>query len=91
LGAKIMIFNKEDLEKAKENPDIIYTELKTWSKQEGNDNDGGFIISYGIKDFGFGELTFFTKDDKVFCDSEGTSKELCRKILNKFFDNCELK
>lgn len=42
-----------------------------------------------IEKFGFGETTFYYKDDKLKCDNETLSKESIKKILCAFVDEAE--
>ena len=61
----------------------------SWGKWE--KNDGGFIISWGCKNVGFGELTFFSKDGKTHCDSEAMGKEFIKQALAHLTDTIILK
>ena len=47
-------------------------------------------LRFGVKGFGWGELYFYIRDDKLYCDNELMSKETIKKILNIMVDQCEL-
>lgn len=47
-------------------------------------------LRFGMKNFGFGELSFRVQGDKIYCENELMSKETIKKILNIMVDNCEL-
>jgi len=47
-------------------------------------------LQFGVKGFGFGELYFYTKEDKLYCDNELMGKETIKKILNIMVDKAEL-
>jgi len=51
-----------------------------WGPHEGN--NGGFIIRWGIENFGFGTTTFaIEKDGSLKCDSETCSREFVDRVL----------
>lgn len=72
---------------ARENPEFVYTELQAWSKHEGN--DGGFLIQWGAKGIGFGEIAFVKEGDKIKCYTECMSKEFVKKTVLQFLDKVE--
>ena len=45
-------------------------------------NDGGFIIQWATKGAGFGEATFYLKDGKLRCDSEGMGRDFIKEVIN---------
>jgi hypothetical protein len=52
---------------------------------------GGFRISYSIKDFGFGCVTFFLDSfGKLFCDSETCSRKFVKRVLDEFQKRAQL-
>lgn len=75
----------EELKAARENPEFVYTELKTWEKH--SHNDGGFLLQWGAKGVGFGEFAFVKEDDRVICYTECMSKEFIKKTVLNFLDN----
>ena len=45
-------------------------------------NNGGFIIQYGAKNFGFGEITFIIeKDGTLTCDTETGPRAMAERCL----------
>lgn len=76
--------------------DFSYCDLTSaWGPHDGN--NGGFVLSWGVKGFGFGQLTFCIKGGKVDslgtysggktqCDSETLSKDFVKQALDKFID-----
>lgn len=62
----------------------------TWGPHEGN--NGGFIIQYGVKKFGFGEITFvIEKDGTLTCDTESCSREFAQLALNELLKRAKLR
>jgi len=62
----------------------------TWGPHEGN--NGGFMISWGIKNFGFGTTTFVIKKDGTLeCDSEACSREFVDKVLTELTKRATLR
>jgi len=54
-------------------------------------NDGGFIISWGCKNVGFGELTFSIKNGETHCDSETMSREFIKQALEHLVESVNIK
>lgn len=56
------------------NPKFVYAKMgEVWGpgkKRGDKGNGGGFTVHWGAEKVGFGELTFWIKDGKVFCDTE---------------------
>ena len=52
--------------------------------------DNGIHLKFGIYGFGWGELYFYEKDEKMYCDNELMTKDTIKKILNMMVDICEL-
>ncbi|MHA1469721.1 MAG: hypothetical protein ACTSSP_04075 [Candidatus Asgardarchaeia archaeon] len=44
-------------------------------------------IGWVIDQYGYGELTFYMKDDQIMCDDETIGKEKIRAVLNYMADN----
>ena len=62
----------------------------TWSAHEGN--NGGFIVQYGVKDFGFGEVAFvIEKDGTLTCDSEICGREFVDRVLQELSKRARLR
>ena len=57
-----------------------------WGKNERN--DGGMVVSWQTVSAGFGELTVYMKDGQLRAETECMSKQFCKEVLNKLFDNC---
>ena len=55
-------------------------------KNENGGNDGGFSVQWATKEAGFGSLTFYRKDGKLRCDSETTSREFIKEVINHLLD-----
>ena len=70
---------------------LAYCHLtSTWGPHDGN--DGGFVVSYGAKGFGFGNVSFvIKKDGSLVCDSEREDRETVKYILNCLVDRAEFK
>lgn len=49
-------------------------------------SEGGFVVRWGLEDFGFGELTFYLHEGKLVCDTECMSRDFVRAALNKIAD-----
>lgn len=47
-------------------------------------------IMWGIKKFGFGEISFYFEDNKWKIDAETLDKDFVKMILNEFVDRAEL-
>ena len=52
-----------------------------WKNLTGG-NDGGFEIGWGTVSAGFGSLTFYKKDGKLYCDSETLGMDFVRKVMD---------
>jgi hypothetical protein len=50
----------------------------------------GAYFRWSKKGRGFGELSFYFKDDKLMCGNELMSKEFIKKMLCLMVDECEL-
>ena len=65
----------------------------TWSKWRKKvkgkifGNDGGFEISWSTVSAGFGGLTFYIKDGKLHCETEGMGKKFIVKVLVKLVED----
>lgn len=47
-------------------------------------------VQWSVKDYGFGNFTFYNKRGKVYCNNECCNKEFIKKVLCKMVDNCIL-
>lgn len=47
-------------------------------------------FQWSAKGIGFGELYFYEKDGKIYCDNELMGKEFIKRMLCKMVDDCEL-
>ena len=96
--------NQENGEFQPKQYEFVYCEMtrawSPWSSKDGkNGNHGGFELSWGVKDFGFGTLTFRIKGGKrneetdelegttCHCDNEMMDKNFIRQALVKFVDS----
>jgi len=62
----------------------------TWNPHE--NNNGGFIIQYSIKNFGFGEISFvIEKDGSLTCDTETSSREFAQIVLSELLKRATLR
>lgn len=62
----------------------------TWGPHKGN--NGGFIIQYGIKNFGFGEVTFvIEKDGSLTCDTETCPRAFVERCLMELLKRAKLR
>ena len=79
----MIITTKEQIDEARKNPQFVYVRLgDTWDKHLYN--DGGFVLEWGVKNFGFGTLTFIKHGDKVICDTETMSNDFVSKVFEEF-------
>jgi len=70
--------------------EFTYSEITSvWGPWE--KNEGGFIVSWGCKNIGFGELTFFIRDGVSHCDSETMSKDFIKQTLEHLVDTVVVK
>lgn len=53
-------------------------------------NEKCIVISWSIKNFGFGDYTFFKKEGVWKLDSETCGKEKVKKVLGILIDSLEL-
>ena len=51
---------------------------------------GSVYFNWSKKGRGFGQLSFYIKDDKIMCGNELVSKEFIKKMLCLMVDECEL-
>lgn len=63
-------------------------------KPVGDWSQPGFIIEWGVKKVGFGQLTFYSRDGEIYLDSENMGKEFTikafEKLLNKLIEKGNL-
>jgi len=58
---------------------LIIREIEIWGKYKRN--DGGFIVRWSKNGLGFGEASFYKKDNILHCNSEKMGKEFIKEIL----------
>lgn len=51
----------------------------------------GFVVSWWAENLGFGDLTFYTHDGKLKCDTECMSEDFARKVMAELLDSVEFK
>ena len=75
--------------------DPKFTDVKvdrSWARWRGkkkDGNNGGFVVTWGAKGVGFGEITFIVdKKDKLHCHSECMGRNFVRKALAAMVDQC---
>lgn len=49
--------------------------------------DKGFIVAWSKPGFGFGELTFYIRDNRVRCHSECTNKKFVKEVMDAFIES----
>jgi hypothetical protein len=49
-------------------------------------NQGGMTISWSTISAGFGSISLFLKDDKLYANTEGMSKAFVKEVFNKLID-----
>jgi hypothetical protein len=47
---------------------------------------GVFIVYWSAEGIGFGELTFYNKDDKFCCETECLPKEFVKAVMNALLE-----
>lgn len=94
-----MRMTPEERKKALENPEFIYVNINhVWTKTRSTDPvdeglmlEGGFVLDWGAKGIGFGQLEFRqfgpdVKNLKIECRSEHMREDFVKKAL-AFFAN----
>lgn len=94
-----MKMTKEERKKAMENPEFVYVNINhVWTKtrstdpaSEGEMLEGGFVLDWGAKGLGFGQLEFRqfgpdVKNLKIECRTETMGEDFAKKAL-AFFAN----
>jgi len=66
---------KEQVNEARENPEVLNIDISN-----------NFRILWMVKNFGFGEFTFYKNNDKLYINTEYLSKEFIKKIINNLID-----
>ncbi len=72
--------------KAREGVEYDFVEVVMeccWGAIPGHHNQGGFVVRWGARGIGFGELSFSIKDGVVHCDNECMSRRFCRGALRR--------
>jgi hypothetical protein len=73
------------------NPDFTVTEAVLEPFGPNEHNKGGFIVRWGTKSAGFGEMSVWVKKDGTLrCDNEGMSRKFLKEVLALLVDNCNL-
>lgn len=93
----------EERKKAKENPEFVYVNIdhvwtKTRSTEEGATGEmleGGFVLAWGAKGLGFGQLEFRqfgpdVKNLKIECRTERMGEDFAKKALAFFIDSIKV-
>jgi len=60
------------------------------NKKKDIDISNNFKIFFSVEKFGFGELTFYKENNKIFCDNEYMGKDFIKQMLCALVDKCEL-
>lgn len=78
-----------DAKQAMNEPEFVYVKMGEiwgpWKRKGGLGNDGGFILRWGAKGVGFGELTFSFKAGKMVCSTECMGQKFVQAALRHFF------
>ena len=73
--------SKKKIDKALENPNFLHSTLE---------ENKSFALLWTVKDFGFGEISFYSTNDKqMCCASEYMGREFVKKALCVMVDNCQ--
>jgi len=82
------LFNENKKEKNPNDPYVFeYVELSSVI----NKSQPGIIFNWGCKGFGFGQITLYTKNGKVYIDDEGMDKKFIKQMFNHFLDEHYIK
>jgi len=76
---------KEEKEDRWDNPEFVYTKLSGVREQ----SRPGFVVDWGIKGIGFGQIILFTKEGKLILDHECTDKKFAKQVLGSLIDSAE--
>jgi len=87
-----MMPTKEEIRQAIDNPEFIYVTLgSTWAKRDaaGEMMEGGFRLSWGVKNLGFGQIDFHQSgpdqdSQTVECRSETMGADFVKKAVEHF-------
>ncbi len=69
---------------AKENPKFVSVKLSEDQPM------GGFILDWQCEKVGFGQITFYTKDQRLLCDTETMGPDFVKAALLHFLENSVL-
>lgn len=76
---------KEEVDRAFDEPVFVNVNIRNiwgpWKRRGGKGNEGGFTVGWGAEKIGFGELTFYVKGGKFFCQTECMSKSFIKKAI----------
>ena len=80
-----------DVLKEGKKPDFTVTSAKLDCAgiDEGEGRGPWFVITWSTVSGGFGETTFFFKNEKLCCDSESMSKKFVKDVLCKLVDDAK--
>lgn len=86
--------------KALENPEFVYVNVdhvysRSADKETGEMLEGGFVLAWGAKGIGFGQLAFHqngpdVKNLKITCSSEHMGRDFMRQALEHLAKTVEL-
>lgn len=98
MAAKAMELGWSPKQSAKEsgdaidNPSFVYVKLERiwpkWKKGKAG-NDGGFIVRWGAEKVGFGELSFYLKKGKLYCDTECMGTKFPKAVMAALMESVE--
>lgn len=73
--------SREEARAAADNPKFVYVKV-------GEDQPmGGFILDWGAEKVGFGQITFYTKDNRLVCDTETMGADFVKAAMLHFLEN----
>jgi hypothetical protein len=90
-SGKVKMANPAALERMDlTNPDFIVTEVTPEFFGSSYRNYGGFVIRWGTKSAGFGEISIAKDKDGILrCDNERMSREFVKSVLACLVDSCK--
>lgn len=95
-----MKMTSEERKKAMENPEFVYVNInhvwtKTKEEKTGEMMEGGFVLDWGAKGIGFGQIKFHQKGTDVRklsieCQSECMGEKFVRQAVEHFMKNVKI-
>lgn len=73
--------SKEELEAARKNMKFVYVKVNEDVPK------GGFILDWGVEGIGFGQITFYEKNNQLACDTETMGRSFVKAALLHFLEN----